>query len=95
MLVVSDLVLKQRRRAEVVFVCWFAVNGLESVPEDIGQLRNLEQLNLGFNKLTSLPFSFSKLHNLEVLDLRNNKFRSIPFFVGQLPKLTRLWVGGE
>ena len=32
---VSDLLLKQRRRAEVVFVCWFAVNPLEGAQKKL------------------------------------------------------------
>ena len=37
MLVVSDLVLKQRRRAEVVFVCWFAANPLEGAHKELAE----------------------------------------------------------
>ena len=32
---VSDLLLKQRRRAEVVFVCWFAANPLEEAQKKL------------------------------------------------------------
>lgn len=32
---VSDLLLKQRRRAEVVFVCWFAGNPLEGAQKKL------------------------------------------------------------
>ena len=32
---VSDLLLKQRRRAEVVFVCWFAGNPLEGAQKEL------------------------------------------------------------
>ena len=35
MLMVSDLLLKQRRRAEVVFVCWFAGNPLEGIQKEL------------------------------------------------------------
>ena len=35
MLVVSNLVLKQRRRAKVVFVCWFAGNPLEGAQKEL------------------------------------------------------------
>ena len=35
MLLVSDLLLKQRRRAEVVFVCWFADNPLEGAQKKL------------------------------------------------------------
>ena len=32
---VSDLLLKQRRRAKVVFVCWFAANPLEEAQKEL------------------------------------------------------------
>ena len=35
--------------------------GLETLPESLGQLKNLQQINLSQNQLSSLPESLGKL----------------------------------
>ena len=53
-------------------------NELTELPAEIGQLTNLQTLNLGGhrfgkdNKLTSLPSEIGQLNNLTDLDLRSN-----------------------
>jgi Leucine-rich repeat (LRR) protein len=65
-------------------------NQLTSLPESIGQLKNLIYLDLSCNQLTSLPESIGQLKNLTNLDLGNNQLTSAPGFISQLKNLTHL-----
>ncbi|MBK9190284.1 MAG: leucine-rich repeat domain-containing protein [Crocinitomicaceae bacterium] len=47
-------------------------NGLTSLPDEIGSLLLLEELNVGGNKLSNLPASISKLQNLKQLNIIGN-----------------------
>jgi Leucine-rich repeat (LRR) protein len=47
-------------------------NSLTKLPESIGNLRNLQILNLETNKLTELPESLLKLENLRQIVLQDN-----------------------
>ena len=49
-----------------------------SLPESIGSLSRLKNLDLSYNKLKILPNSFSKLSKLKSLDLSWNDFVSLP-----------------
>ncbi|ASV09311.1 hypothetical protein B2G50_12300 [Leptospira interrogans serovar Canicola] len=42
---------------------------LTTLPKEIGQLVNLERLNLRDNKLTNLPEEIGELENLKILDI--------------------------
>jgi Leucine-rich repeat (LRR) protein len=64
--------------------------GLAEVPPEIGQLTNLERLDLVGNVLTSLPAEIGQLTNLVSLDLRNNALSSLPPAIGQLTALEQL-----
>ena len=63
---------------------------LTKLPPQIGDLKKLEYLSLGFNKLTTLPPQIGKLENLRVLHLNNNKLKSLPSTIGKLTKLEKL-----
>ncbi|MBL4649759.1 MAG: leucine-rich repeat domain-containing protein, partial [Aureispira sp.] len=43
------------------------------LPESIGDLENLEHLDLGYNQLKSLPESIKNLKKLKLLKLERNK----------------------
>ena len=60
---------------------------LTKLPPQIGDLKKLEYLSLGFNKLTTLPPQIGKLENLRVLHLNNNKLKSLPPSIGNLENL--------
>ncbi len=62
-------------------------NEISDLPENIGNLTNLQTLILNSNRLTTLPRNISKLTNLEVLDLSINKDLDI---IEQLDKLKQL-----
>ena len=70
-------------------------NGLTgSIPSSLGNLTNLEFLNLRGNQLTgSIPSSLGNLTNLETLHLDNNQLTgSIPSSLGNLRNLTYLYL---
>jgi len=46
---------------------------LSSLPENIGNLKLLQSIDLSDNPLTSLPESIGNLNSLEKLDISNNK----------------------
>ena len=52
-------------------------NKLVTLPNEIGQLVNLEKLALNENLLQCLPDTLSSLHRLKVLDLRHNKLSDV------------------
>lgn len=72
---------------------------LTELPESIGQLNQLQELDLGRdylknesenNRLTTLPDSLGQLTQLTSLDLSNNQLTTLPDSLGQLTQLTEL-----
>ena len=70
-------------------------NRLQSIPPEIGQLRNLIHLDLSLNQLSVLPPEMGMLVNLRVLLLVDNKLEVIPFELGNLYALNMLAVDGN
>jgi Leucine-rich repeat (LRR) protein len=62
-------------------------NGLEVLPKNIGQQKNLRCLNVNQNELSILPYSFGDLENLEIADLWSN---NLDYFPETLSKLKNL-----
>ena len=60
---------------------------LTKLPPQIGDLKKLEYLSLGFNKLTTLPPQIGKLENLRVLHLNNNKLNKVYYSAENLIKV--------
>ena len=64
---------------------------LAALPDSIGQLGALQDLNLGGNELASLPASLCvQLTALKKLNLSGNKLSSVPDGIGRLTALTEL-----
>jgi hypothetical protein len=63
---------------------------LTSLPESIGNLIALKNLNAGINQLTSLPESIGNLIALENLNLGINKLTTLPKGIGNLIALKNL-----
>ena len=61
------------------------------LPPEIGQLQNLQTLNLSLYSLTHLPPEIGQLQNLQTLELYHNReLAHLPVEIGQIKQLTRL-----
>lgn len=69
--------------------------GLTELPPEIGQLAQLEVLNLLDNQLSSLPASIGQLAQLKTLKLSGNPISSLPPEIGQLSQLSHLYLRGS
>lgn len=65
-------------------------NGLDSLPESISQLKNLELLILSDNNLSSLPIWIKDFEKLRYLYLDNNLFEEIPNAIFSLKNIQML-----
>ncbi len=68
---------------------------LEESIKILCNLKDLQQLNLGFNELSMLPPSINKLRSLKVLDLYLNSLTTLPEPFGNLNNLERLYIGNN
>jgi Leucine-rich repeat (LRR) protein len=64
--------------------------GLQTLPESIGNLVNLTSLELSWNRLQTLPESIGNLGNLTELRLDFNRLQTLPESIGNLVNLTDL-----
>jgi len=62
----------------------------QKIPDEIGQLEFLEQLDLSESSIDELPQSISNLTRLIELDLSNSSLRELPDEIGDLQNLVRL-----
>ncbi|CAH1249875.1 ERBIN [Branchiostoma lanceolatum] len=60
------------------------------VPEDIGRLKNLVELDLESNDLESLPDGLGELSNIRKLDLSNNRISRLPLTLSRLAGLKEM-----
>ena len=68
---------------------------LEELPEEIGELTDLEILSLNDNKLKSLPWQISLLKKLHTINLCCNQFMEFPKQLLELPELRDLSLAGN
>lgn len=64
--------------------------GSAGLPADIGNLKNLQTLNLGMNRLTTLPPTMAALTNLRELGLFDNMLTVLPEYIHMLPNLKKI-----
>ena len=65
-------------------------NHIDSIPDRISELVNLEKLYLGKNDLTYIPPSIGELKNLKILSLQYNALDSLPNEISDLVALEQL-----
>ncbi|XP_063786778.1 leucine-rich repeat and calponin homology domain-containing protein 4 isoform X2 [Pseudophryne corroboree] len=64
-------------------------NKLNSIPEEVGAMTSLRQLDVSCNEIQSLPPQMGSLQSLRELNVRRNRLTSLPEELSELP-LTRL-----
>lgn len=67
----------------------------ESLPDNIGDLVELKDLDLQANKLQAVPYSFRNLLNLERLDFSDNEFDVFPIEITFLSNIEHLSLDGN
>jgi Leucine-rich repeat (LRR) protein/predicted DNA-binding WGR domain protein len=66
---------------------------LESIPDEIGLLKNLRKLNLKDTAIRSIPNTIGQLSQLKKVHIWSNRnLQSIPASINQLKKLEQLWI---
>lgn len=68
---------------------------LKKLPSEIGNLKNLEVLNLGRNGIQEVPMQIQFLSNLRILKIDYNNIIEIPSFFSKLKKLEELDLTGN
>lgn len=76
--------------SELRYLSLWGQEALEELPEEIGQLQNLEVLILNSTGIKRLPASIGQLQNLRILDLGNCQLQQLPEGLGQLQALEAL-----
>ncbi|RVW64262.1 Disease resistance protein RPM1 [Vitis vinifera] len=67
-------------------------SGLDSIPENLGNLLHLRYLSLRNTKVRMLPRSIGKLQNLQTLDLKYTLVEDLPVEINRLKKLRNILV---
>ena len=69
---------------------------LQGLPDEIGNLANLNKLDLNESSISSLPGSIGQLQNLEELDLSSTiELQGLPDEIGNLANLNQLNLSGS
>lgn len=70
-------------------------NRIESLPDEIGQCKDLQKLMLAGNRLQHLPQSLQHCPRLELLRIASNQIRQLPQWLLQMPSLAWLAFSGN
>ena len=66
---------------------------LRTIPPEVFELYNLEELDLSKNQIKKLPPEIAKLRKLRFLDISKNKLEDLPKEIGELKNLEILMAG--
>jgi hypothetical protein len=78
-----------------VQVLYLGGNQLRFLPDEIGELRRLESLNVSDNQLSTVPQTLSRLRRLKSLYLHGNVLRTLPVEIVKLKRLAELSLRGN
>ncbi|XP_056166431.1 disease resistance protein RUN1-like [Syzygium oleosum] len=67
---------------------------LKKLPDSIGKLESLQELNLSSTKIVELPDSIGNLKKLKVMLMENTPIRKLPSTIGMLKNLEELHASG-
>ena len=67
-------------------------NNIDTIPDRIAELVNLEKLYIGRNNLKYIPAAIGELKNLKILSVQYNEIDSLPEELGNLTSLEQLWL---
>ncbi len=70
-------------------------NEIETLPDALGQCRDLQKLMLAGNRLTRLPETLADCHRLELVRLAANRLTVLPDWLLALPRLSWLAFAGN
>jgi Leucine-rich repeat (LRR) protein len=68
---------------------------ISTIPKEIGNLTQLQKLDLTRNNIQALPPEIGNLFQLQKLDLSNNQIQTIPAEIGKLTQLQKLNLFGN
>ncbi|BFO66733.1 leucine-rich repeat domain-containing protein [Chryseobacterium sp. KCF3-3] len=68
---------------------------IKTIPNDIGKLKNLEQIDLPRNSISYIPMSLFNLIKLKRLNLEENLLANLPSDIKKLKKITILSLGNN
>ena len=67
-------------------------NQLQTLPDEIGMLKMLTNLNCACNALQSIPPAIGRLRRLKVLKLNGNRLKSLPDEIGNCRRLSTIYL---
>jgi Leucine-rich repeat (LRR) protein len=70
-------------------------NRISSIPEELGRLDSLEELNLSENSIEEIPMSIAQMGSLRILKLQNNRLTRLPSEIAELLTLEVLDCSGN
>uniref|UniRef100_A0A8I7B4H6 RGH1 n=1 Tax=Hordeum vulgare subsp. vulgare TaxID=112509 RepID=A0A8I7B4H6_HORVV len=94
---------KSLMKADVKYICsmvllkqlCLAKTEISELPPEIGNLQNLQGLDVGGTQITEMPTQIGKLKNLKTLDARKSQVKDLPDEVVQLTRLAHLLIGDD
>ncbi len=70
-------------------------SGNVKLPDNFGDLTELQTINITYTNLESLPNSIGNMKKLFFLSLSNNNLKSLPESIGNLVNLRSLWINNN
>lgn len=68
---------------------------LKKIPEQIRELKKIENIDLGYNYITELPPWIEDLKNLKGINLESNRIKKIPEQIQYLKELKVIWLNNN
>ncbi len=83
----DELMQLEQLQVFILSGTYFGRKNIFTVPESIGRLKNLENLQMAYCSIDTIAPQISRLANLKYLDLRGNKISELPAGIGDLKGL--------